>query len=62
MAPKRTPAPKPATTTSKGTKRVYIDLPVDLARRFNILAATRSVGKRALLAQIVEKELKEAGV
>ena len=67
MTPKRQ-AVKPASTstsratTSKGTQRVYVDLPADLVRRFNILAATRALPKRTLLSQIVEAALKEASL
>lgn len=38
---------------SKGNIRVYIDLPGDVARKFNVLAAMRGVPKRLLLAEIV---------
>lgn len=63
MITKRAPkgAPKPATTT-RGTTRVYVDLPAESVRRFNVLAAMRAVPKRLLLAQIVEDALKEANV
>lgn len=64
---KRTPrastakTPRAATsTTSSGTQRVYVDLPADSVRRFNVLAAMRSMPKRALLTQIVEEALKAA--
>lgn len=61
---KRTPrAVKPAkaaTSTSTGTMRVYVDLPVESARRFNVLAAMRSMPKRVLLTEIVEEALKAA--
>lgn len=62
---KRSPVrtPKPARSTdSKGNVRVYIDLPPELVRRFNVLAAMRSVAKRVLLAQIVEEALTAAKV
>ena len=65
MNTKRTTAPRatrPDTTDSRGSKRVYIDLPAESVRRFNILAATRGVAKRALLAQIVEEALKAAKI
>jgi len=61
MNTKRTAAtPKRAATAtdSRGTMRVYIDLPVESVRRFNVLAATLSMPKRTLLAQIVEDALK----
>lgn len=62
---KRTPrAVKPvrtaASTTSTGTQRVYVDLPAESVRRFNVLAAMRSMPKRLLLTQIVEEALKAA--
>lgn len=59
---KRAPARASAPTDSKGNKRVYIDLPANSARRFNVLAAMRGVPKRELLAQIVEEALKAANV
>ena len=52
-----TTTPK-AAVDSRGTQRVYIDLPKDSVQRFNVLAAMRSMPKRALLAQIVEEALK----
>lgn len=55
-------APKPATTTTRGTVRVYVDLPAESVRRFNVLAAMRSVPKRLLLTQIVEDVLKDAKI
>lgn len=60
MNTKRTPRQRASAITSSGTQRVYIDLPVDAVRRFNVLAATRGVPKRALLAEIVEEALKAA--
>lgn len=51
-----------ATTTSTRTQRVYIDLPVESVRRFNVLAAMRSMPKRKLLEAIVEDALKAANV
>lgn len=60
---KRTaPAKKPATRTSSGTQRVYVDLPTELVRKFNVLAAMRSQPKRALLAQIVEEAVTSAKI
>ena len=49
----RVTAPAPPTTDAKGNLRVYIDLPTDVVRRFNVLAAMRGVPKRTLLAEIV---------
>lgn len=56
----RTPASALRMTDSRGTQRVYVDLPADLVRRFNVLAATRGMPKRGLLAQIVEDAVKAA--
>lgn len=56
MNPKSKPATPPRgppLTDSRGSVRVYIDLPADVVRQFNILAATRGVPKRTLLADIV---------
>jgi hypothetical protein len=41
---------------------VYIDIPGDLVRKLNVLAAMRSVSKRALIADLVRREVDAAGV
>ena len=65
MNKRTTPAkrtPTSATRTSSGTQRVYVDLPTELVRKFNVLAAMRSQPKRALLAQIVEEAVTSAKI
>lgn len=60
----KTPAPAPPAkatpTDSRGNVRVYIDLPSDLVRRFNVMAASRDQPRRALLAEIVRDALAAA--
>lgn len=58
----RTTRPATAPTDSRGTMRVYVDLPKESVRRFNVLAAMRGMPKRALLAQIVEEAVKAANI
>jgi hypothetical protein len=55
----KAPAPAPAPVDSRGNVRVYIDLPPDVARKFNVLAAMRGVAKRVLLAEIVRDAVAE---
>lgn len=45
--------PDPPSADSHGNIRVYIDLPSDLVRKFNVLAAMRGIPKRILLAEMV---------
>jgi hypothetical protein len=49
-------------TDARGNQRVYIDIPGDLVRKLNVLAAMRSVSKRALIADLVRREVDAAGV
>lgn len=50
----RLTAPTPPPTDAKGNVRVYVDLPAELARKFNVLAASRGIPKRILLAEVVK--------
>lgn len=60
LKPRQKPAPPPI--DSKGLVRIYVDIPAEMARRFNILAATRGVPKRALMTDIVGAALAAAKV
>lgn len=51
---------KTVVVDSRGYTRVYIDLPPDIVRRFNIMAATRGQPKRTLLAELVRNALIDA--
>lgn len=53
------PAPAPA-ADSKGNRRVYVDLPAPLITRMNVLAAMRSVTKRALIASLLTDAINRA--
>lgn len=59
-APAPSPPAKTAVVDSRGYVRVYIDLPPDIVRRFNIMAATRGQPKRVLLAELVRNALIDA--
>lgn len=55
------PAPTPAQAVdSKGNRRIYVDLPAPLITRMNVLAAMRSVTKRALVTTLLTEAVNRA--
>ncbi len=63
MATKKHVAPAPTSppmVDSKGNRRVYVDLPASLITRMNVLAAMRSVTKRALITSLLTDAINRA--
>jgi len=55
------PAPAPLSAVdSKGNRRIYVDLPAPLITRMNVLAAMRSVTKRALITMLLTDAINRA--
>lgn len=66
IPPAATPMLSPPVGDSKGNRRIYVDLPGPLVTRFNVLAAMKSVTKRALITALltdaINRATTEAGI